>query len=416
MQSLKYMRKKFLLLLSTVSLSVMMYGQFEQPQITGEDFENVKVHVGADFAMQYQILKHHADSALIPLGTGFNLPTANLNVDAILAPGIEVNLTTYLSSRHHNETWVKGGYLIIDKLPFIKSEGISKLMDYLTLKVGDMEINYGDAHFRRSDNGNVIKNPFVGNYIMDAFSTQIGLEAMFRNKGWLLMGAVSNGALKPSLAGYNATTKTYTEYDTHKELAFYWKAGYDKQLNDNFRLRLTLSGYHCPDNHSGSLYNSDRAGSRYYLVMNRITNSPNDVDITMNQTSGNYGPGTTKKDNSLMANLFTKYKGLEFFGTYEMMRGNALNGSKLGFNQYAAEGIYRFGKDEQFFGGLRYNLVDNNVTSNSVNRFSAAAGWYLIKQVVLKLEYVNQNYKEFLAQYGQDAGFKGVMFEAAISF
>jgi hypothetical protein len=409
------MRKRMLLFTGAIVFSVAAFGQFEAPQLSSKDFEQLKIHVGADFAMQYQILNHHADSALIPLGTGFNLPTANLNIDALLAPGIKVNLTTYLSARHHNETWVKGGYLIIDELPFLKSEGIDKIMSYLTLKVGDMEINYGDAHFRRSDNGNVINNPFVGNYIMDAFSTQIAFEAMFRSKGLLLMGAVSNGSLKPALTGYNASNNSYTAYDTHKELAFYWKAGYDKQFNDDFRLRLTLSGYHCPDNHAGSLYNSERAGSRYYFVMNRITNSANDVDVTKNHTSGNFGPGTTKKDNSIMANLFTKYKGFEVFGTYEKFKGTFPNGTKSEYSQYAAEGLIRFGKQEQFYSGLRYNSVKNNL-DQSVNRFQIGAGWFMIEQVVVKLEYVKQNYNEFLTAYGKDAGFNGVMFEAAISF
>ncbi len=381
----------------------------------------MKIHVGADFALQYQILKHHADAELIQLGTGFNLPTANLKIDAILAPGIKVNLETYLSSRHHNETWVKGGYLIIDELPFLKSQGIDKIMDYLTLRVGDMEINYGDAHFRRSDNGNVIDNPFVGNYILDAFSTQIGIEAMYRNKNLFLMAAVSNGSLKPGLSGYNAADSTYTSYDTHKELAFYWKAGFDKQFNDDFRLRLSLSGYHSPDNHSGALYNSERAGSRYYFVMNRVTYNANDVDVTKNHTSGNYGPGTTLKDNSIMANLFTKYKGLEIFGTYERFNGSTPTVDKSEFNHYAIEGLYRFGKNEQFYGGIRYNavkgpsFVSNQIVNQSVNRIQLAAGWFLIEQIVLKLEYVKQNYMDWIA-YGEDAGFNGVMFEAAISF
>ena len=47
--------------------------------------------------------------------------------------------------------------------------------------------------------------------------------------------------------------------------------------------------------------------------MNRITNSANDVDVTKNHTSGNFGPGTATKDNSSYGNLFTKYKGLEVF-------------------------------------------------------------------------------------------------------
>ena len=73
-----------------------------------------------------------------------------------------MQLTTYLSSRHHNETWVKDGYMLIDKSP-IPLPPLKKLMKYVTVKVGHFEINYGDAHFRRSDNGNAMYNPFVGN-------------------------------------------------------------------------------------------------------------------------------------------------------------------------------------------------------------------------------------------------------------
>jgi len=409
------MMRKYFLFAVVIALSQCLNAQFEEPQDNGDEFEKLRVDVGGDFALQYQALKHEADVELIPLGAGFNLPTANFNINALLAPGISVNLATYLSSRHHNETWVKGGYLLLDELPFFKSEAVDRIMDYLTLKVGDMEINYGDAHFRRSDNGYVIANPFVGNLIMDAFSTQIGLEAYFRSNGWLLMAAVANGALKPALTGFNAADSTYTKFDTHKELAFYWKAGYDKEFSDDLRFRFTLSGYHNPENHAGALYNSDRAGSRYYFVMNRVTNTAGDVDVTKNHLSGNFGPGTVIKDNSLMANLFTKYKGFELFGTWEMFRGTLPNRSDSEFNQYAIEGLYRFGNNEQFYGGLRYNAVNNDL-DRKVNRFQVAAGWFLIEQVLLKLEYVNQNYDGF-AEYGTgDAGFNGVMFEAALSF
>lgn len=409
------MKKILPVLLFFLFSSLTFAQQFEESVPGDEKPEKSKVQIGGDFALQLQFLKHHADSALIPLGQGINLPTANLKIDALLADGISVNLTTYLSSRHHVEAWVKGGYLLIDKLPFIKSDAISRAMDYLTFKVGVMEINYGDEHFRRSDNGHVINNPFVGNYIMDAFTTAPAFEALFRDKGWLLMGAVTTGSLDPALSGYNAASKTYTAYYMNKELAFYWKAGYDKQINDDFRFRATMSGFHSANNHFGSLYNGDRTGARYYLVMNLETNNSADVDPSSNHLSGNWGPGFIDRDNSFMWNLFARYKGIEFFGTYETADGTeAFGGSKFTFNQYAVEGLYHFGKNDNFYGGIRYNNVWNN-SSSSVNRVQVSAGWYMTPDIQLKAEYVNQRYNDFVV-YGGNAGFNGAMIEATISF
>ncbi|HLN20623.1 MAG TPA: hypothetical protein VK213_06015 [Bacteroidales bacterium] len=390
--------------------------QFEQSFSSGgQDTEKPRVRVGADFAMQFQSLSHHADTArLIPLGKGIVLPTANLNIEADLADGIIVNLTTYLSARHHNEAWVKGGYLYVDKLPFIKSSVVTRAMDFLSFRAGVMEINYGDAHFRRTDNGNAIRNPFVGNYIIDAFTTTPALEVYFNAKDFLLMGAVTTGIVNPSIAGYNAVTKTYSAYDAGKELAYYGKIGYDKEISDDFRFRLTLSGYHAAKSHSGSLHFGDRAGSRFYLVMNRVTYNPNDVNISSNFTSGNWGPGSTNKDNSAMLNLFTKFHGAEFFGTLEKVKGTLANGTAFDYGQYAVEGLYRFGGEEQFYAGVKYNAAKNE-TPSRVNRLEVGAGWFPVKNIVIKAEYVDQNYKNF-GIYGGGGGFNGVMIESGISF
>jgi len=408
--------RKILYAFILASLALPMVAQqFEAPQDSGKNFTKIKVKLGADFAMQYQILEHRADSNLIPLGKGFNLPTANLSIDAQLAPGISINLVTYLSARHHNEAWVKGGYIVIDQLPFLNSQALDKAMNYLTLKVGDMELDYGDAHYRRSDNGHVITNPFVGNYIMDAFTTAPAAELMFRYSEILAMAGLTSGILKQDLVKYNANDSTYTTYNTADELAFYWKVGYDQQFNEDARLRLTVSGYHNPKNHSGSLYNGDRAGSRYYLVMKPVSFQATDVDIKSGHTSGNFGPGSLEKTNSLMVNLFAQYKGLEFFGLLESMSGVTTSKIDTRFVQFAVEGLYRFGKNEQFFGGFRYNQVNDKENEMSVNRWQAGAGWFIIPSILLKAEYVNQNYEDF-SIYGSDAGFKGVMVEAAVSF
>jgi hypothetical protein len=93
---------------------------FETTKDAGAEFTGVKVDVNAAFTSQLQWLDHSnsAVPVMIPgtngqpfnsnqladIGFGFNTSTANLTLNAQLAPGIRVSLTSYLSSRHHNET------------------------------------------------------------------------------------------------------------------------------------------------------------------------------------------------------------------------------------------------------------------------------------------------------------------------
>src|SRR5688500_15753664 len=82
-------------------------------------FEGPRVRIGARFTQQFQNLKQSNKLAadrgnthrLVPVTAGFMTAQANLYTDIQLAEGIRLNVTTYLSSRHHNEAWVKGGYI-----------------------------------------------------------------------------------------------------------------------------------------------------------------------------------------------------------------------------------------------------------------------------------------------------------------
>ena len=179
---------------------------FETTKEPGVEFTGFKLDFGAAFTSQVQNLSHSNTAApnvvngvnanqLADIGFGFNNSTANLALNAQLAPGIRVALTSYLSSRHHNETWVKDGYIQIDQSP-IDLVPLKMLFEIATVRVGHMEINYGDAHFRRSDNGNAMYNPFVGNYIMDAFTTEIGGEVYLKTAGVIAMGAITGGEIR----------------------------------------------------------------------------------------------------------------------------------------------------------------------------------------------------------------------------
>ena len=210
--------KKVLVLISVALISVISFGQqFEKAKIDASKFEDVKVHVGADFALQVQYLSHEASVDLLELKKNVNLPTANLSVTADLAPGIQLYINNFMSSRHHNEAWVEGGYMTIDNMPFLPvTDGIMK---YLTIKAGVFNPNYGDAHFYRTTNAAALNNPFVGNWIMDSYTTNPGMEVMFRNNGFLAMVGTNNGRLN-----YARGT------DLGKDLVFNWKIGYDKNI------------------------------------------------------------------------------------------------------------------------------------------------------------------------------------------
>jgi len=262
---------------------------FETSKKDTVKFDGLKVRIGGASTLQFQGIDHSNEAdfvddgegnnvnQLIELSNNFNLATANLDFDVQLANGVRMHLRTYLSSRHHNEAYVKGGYLQIDKLDFIDKGFLDDIMDVVTIKVGHMEINYGDAHFRRSDNAMTIFNPFVGNYILDAFSTEVGGEVYFNSHDIIAMIGLSNGKLNQSVNDGGATS-----------VAFLAKLGFDKQFSNNFRVRLTGSVYTNNKAARIYLYSGDRAGARYYSVMESITSTRD------NFTSGRWNPGFSR--------------------------------------------------------------------------------------------------------------------------
>ncbi len=305
---------------------------FETSKTDTIPFTGVKVRVGGDFAMQFQgIDQSNNANNLVALGSDFNLPTANLNLDVQLIDGIRMHLKAYLSSQHHEETWVKGGHIQIDKLDFLNSVFVDGIMRYTTVTIGLDEFNYGDAHFRRTDNARAIFNPFIGNYIMDSFSTEAFGEVAVQNNGLLAVVGITNGKLNQNVV--------ITD-QTDNKLSFYGKLGFDKQLKDDLRVRLTGSIYSNHGTTTGTwLYGGDRAGSRYYNVLHTVADVDGNTEGV--EFEGRYNP-RFKKLTALQINPFVKFKGLEFFGIYELASGSneitAPIADKEGaFTQLAAE-------------------------------------------------------------------------------
>jgi hypothetical protein len=389
---------------------------FESPKDDTVPFEGMKLTWGGAFTQQFQGLGHENTAApnvvggvnanqLIVVGHGFNNAVANLNLGVQLAEGIRLNVTTYASARHHQETWVKDGYILMDASP-IDNDYLNLAMQFLTIKAGHFEVNYGDQHFRRSDNGNTIHNPFVGNLLMDAFTTEIGGEVDFRLNGFLAMGGMTAGEVHGQVTAADKRAPSYLG-----------KLGYDKQIDSTRRIRLTGSFYRTAHSASNTLFSGDRGGSRYYDVLENSASTE-----TAQAWSGNVRPGMSDNLTAIVINPFVKIGGIEFFGNIEQATGKAAAElANRTWKQNAAELVYRFAPREQLYVGARYNTTNGTLpgitNSVSVNRTQIAAGWFITPALLTKLEWVTQQYNDFPSNDIRNGGkFRGFMVEGAVAF
>jgi hypothetical protein len=389
---------------------------FEPPKENLVPFTGFALSFGGAFTQEFQGLAHENRAApvvvagvngnqLITIGHGFNNAVANLNIDAQVAPGIRVAMTSYLSARHHQETWVKDGYLLVDASP-IDNPLLNTIMEYTTLRVGHFEIDYGDSHYRRSDNGNSMFNPFIGNYILDAFTTEIGAEAYVRSHGIIAMLGTTGGEVHGQVTAPQART-----------LSVLGKLGFDTQLLDNVRVRLTGSFYANNKSASNTLYTGDRGGSPYYDVLENTASTE-----TGNAWSGEIRPGFSNKVNAKVINPFIKVGPAEFFGNFETATGGSFTEPTLRtIHQNVYEGVYRLMHDK-FYVGARYNtvtgaLIPKSTLDVSTNRYQLGGGWFVTPNVLAKAEWVNQKYNDFPTTDIRNGGqFKGFMISGAIGF
>jgi acetyltransferase-like isoleucine patch superfamily enzyme len=386
-------------------------GQFEAPKQALE-FNGLAMQIGGAFAQTFQALDHEntatpaARTVLGEIRPGFSLANANLNIGVQLARGIRVDLESYMASRHHNEFWVKGGFATIDASPF-DVPVLNRIMEFTTIRAGHFEINYGDAHFRRTDNGNAIRNPFVENYILDAFTTEIGAEVMLRGPmGSFVLAGVTTGENKGNIKDGAVDASP----------AFLGKLGFDRQFTDALRLRLTGSVYTAESSPAVTLYGGDRTGSHYWGVM--------EDSATLRQgtafTNGRINPGFANEIRALQLNPYVELGNLELFGVIERASGKtAAETERREVNQLAGDVVYRL-LDDQLYLGARYNRVNGDFAGQKdleVRRTAVSAGWFLTRNLLTKVEYVTQEYDGFAATDIRNGGrFNGFLVEGVIAF
>ena len=199
-------------------------------------------------------------------------------------------------------------------------------------------------------------------------------------------------------------------------MTYLGKLGYDKQVSPELRVRLTGSTYAKAKSVSNTLFSGDRAGSRYYSVLENMTSTE-----SAQAWSGAINPGFKSSVHAIVFNPFVKFRGLELFGNIEQAKGRATTElTDRTWRQNVGEAVYRFA-DELLYVGGRYNTAKGQLVGIAndvkVNRYQVGGGWFVTPNVLMKAEYVSQKYLDFPNTDIRNGGkFSGLMVEGVVAF
>ena len=112
------------------------------------------------------------------LNPGFQNPFGSLSFLATIPDKFDVYFDLYIASRPHpNTMYAHEGYLLFKRLPEPFDTGLaSDIFDYINVKVGAFDIDFGDNNYHRSNNAFVDRNPLIGNPLVDPNVEEIGGE------------------------------------------------------------------------------------------------------------------------------------------------------------------------------------------------------------------------------------------------
>lgn len=424
------MKKIAVVLLSTVVCgtlaSAKIVQQFEPEKDTSAFKGKPEVSFNTDLTFNYQGLSQQYElgnpgtTREVTLQQGLSLPQANFDINAKVMSGFNVKLETMLSSHHHNETYVKGGYATIDNLDFIAPGFASDLMRNMTIKVGVDDINFGDDQYRRSDNADIMRNPFVHNMGVESYMQAPHIEVYYRIPAIssIVMVGITNGQVNP-----DDVTESHSAGSSNRP-AGYAKFAFDNQLNDTLRVRLSESVYYVSGtNKGGSLYSGDKAGSVSRKIFDsdtfasgKWTNNDNDFGALWNAMSG-FSDLTVSK-----TNFFTRYHDTELYAMLEIADGADASDKDMKMTHYALDLVQRFSNDKFWVAGRYENAVveyadaSNDLGDAEMTQWQLGLGWFLSKNAVAKLEYIDHKREKNSTFVGGNAEFKGYMISTALSF
>lgn len=407
-----------------IALLVLGFGSAAQAQIKISETETAKLYmtlatVGTAQALDHENAYDTKGNPLAKVAPGFQNAFGDLGFVGKFGRNEEITLVfdMYLSSRNHpSQTYGNEGYIIMRGVPenLQSLKFLEPVLKKVDLKAGHMLVDFGDAAEHRTNNAIAQKNPLVGNFVIDPNIVSIGMQASSKpgsRFGWLV--GVSNGT-------------TTEDWNVGRGFAYNGKLIF----NPTSSLRTSVS-YIATDqsdnpNKSGGgsqmqMFTGNRSGERYAGVLGG------------GQAPGNVFPQAGEKFSAAQFDVtFKNGSPLELYGHYGMTQDLDINGSAAGtpkekWSYYAGDVVYRI--TPAIYAAARYSNASTSqlagVDSNgTVDRIQVGGGLWLTKNLLVKMEYVNQKYSGFAEgqvvnngiQAWRNPSFNGVISEVSFSF
>jgi hypothetical protein len=417
MKSLKHLALALMIAVGLTSSSV-------QAQIKLTDTETTKLYmtlatVGTAQALDHENVFDTKGQPLAKVSPGFQNAFGDLGFIAKFGKNqeIEVVFDMYLSSRNHpSQTYGNEGYIVLRGVPenLQGLKFLEPILNKVDIKAGHMLVDFGDAAQHRTNNAIAQKNPLVGNFVIDPNIVSIGMQASSKpgsRFGWLV--GASNGT-------------TTEDWNVGRGFAYNGKLIFYpvKAL----RTSVSYIGTDQSDNptkaaggSSMQMFTGNRSGERYAGVLGG------------GQAPGNVFPQAGEKFSAAQFDVtFNNGSPIELYGHYGMTQDLDINGSAAGtpeekWTYFAGDMVYRF--TPAIYGAVRYSNASTsqlagNHSDGKVDRVQVGGGLWLTKNLLVKMEYVNQQYDGFAEgqivnngiQAWKNPSFSGVISEVSFSF
>jgi hypothetical protein len=407
-----------------LALTLVLFGSAAQAQLKITETDNAKLFMTLNTVGTAQTLNHKnaydlKGVELAKVSPGFQNAFGNLGFIAKYGKNDEITVVfdMYLSSRNHpSQTYGNEGYILMTGVPenLENLKFLTPIFNKVDVKAGHMLVDFGDAADHRSNNAITQKNPLVGNFVIDPNIVSIGMQVSSKpgkRYGWL--AGVSNGT-------------TTEDWNVGRGFAYNGKVYFVPVTGLRTSLSYIATDQSDNPNKSGGgsqmqMFTGNRSGERYAGVLGG------------GQAPGNVFPQAGEKFSATQLDVtWDNGSPLKLYGHYGQTQDTDINGSLAGtpeekWNYYAADVKYMI--TPALYAAARYSAANttqlNGADSDgSVTRMQVGGGFWLTRNLLMKVEYVQQQYSGFASgqvvnnniQAWRDPEFSGFVSEVSFSF